>query len=473
MTATRIALADLRDSWTAWLSVSLTFLVTSTCTALGALCLVSSLAARDTIGKMNGTSLAALAGMNTIVCSLVALAVVGSSTGLVVTARRGAIARLLLAGASPGQVVRVLMVQLAAVTLTCTVVGAALAVALQPTILRVVAEDRDMPVPAATVPVAVLAGATLYCLAVALLGGLRQARRATRTPAVDALRDASDGVVRRTSGWRRAGRWAGFVACFAVIGFMLAGCAAGVSDMSDSDAFTNIGQSSAFAIPIAGLAFALVAPSIAGPLTRAWSRLIPAPGRTWKPVWHLARSVVGARTDRLAKSVVPLMFAIGMLVGMTAFSDSLVATFERLGRNDLEGTSAISTFSILGLPLAIAVAGSVGNLVMMSRQRDAELALDGIIGATPAQQRLLPVVEATLIVGTAAILGVIIALIGNAALVWGLGQFIDDVAFSVPLGMLAAILASCWVVTVAATVLPSLPSLRRPAPKVIARLVAS
>ncbi len=34
----------------------------------------------------------------------------------------------------------------------------------------------------------------------------------------------------------------------------------------------------------------------------------------------------------------------------------------------------VSKLSVIGLPLAIAVAGSVGNLVMMSHQRNAELA---------------------------------------------------------------------------------------------------
>ncbi len=42
------------------------------------------------------------------------------------------------------------------------------------------------------------------------------------------------------------------------------------------------------------------------------------------------------------------------------------------------------------MALVVAISGGVGVLVMMSRQRDAELALSGAVGTTPAQRTLLP-----------------------------------------------------------------------------------
>ena len=126
----------------------------------------------------------------------------------------------------------------------------------------------------------------------------------------------------------------------------------------------------------------------------------------------------------------------------------------------------------VGLPLAIAIAGSVGNLAMMSRQRDAELALAGVIGATPVHQRLLPVLEATMVVGTAALMGLVMAAASGAVLAYGLQFAVPVTTMSMPIGSLLWITLASWLVTVLATTVPSLPALRHPAPAVIARLVA-
>ncbi len=58
-----------------------------------------------------------------------------SVTALVVQARRGALARLALAGATPGQVSRILMAQLAIVAAAGALVGTLLAIAALPTAL--------------------------------------------------------------------------------------------------------------------------------------------------------------------------------------------------------------------------------------------------------------------------------------------------------------------------------------------------
>lgn len=46
-------------------------------------------------------------------------------------------------------------------------------------------------------------------------------------------------------------------------------------------------------------------------------------------------------------------------------------------------------FSIVGAPMIIAGAGSVGGLIMMASQRNAELALASVVGATPRQRVLM------------------------------------------------------------------------------------
>ena len=57
-------------------------------------------------------------------------------------------------------------------------------------------------------------------------------------------------------------------------------------------------------------------------------------------------------------------------------------------------------------------------------------------------------------------------------LAWGLRFAVPVASVSMPTGLLTLVLLGSWLVTVLATVLPSLPVLRHPAPAVIARLVA-
>lgn len=110
---------------------------------------------------------------------------------------------------------------------------------------------------------------------------------------------------------------------------------------------------------------------------------------------------------------------------------------------------------------------------MMSRQRNAELALDSVIGATQRQQVQIPVLEAAIITVTASFLGLLMAMAGTALLAYGLNVLDLPGTFSMPWGLLGWCVVLAFVVAALATVLPTLRSLREPAPKVIARLIAS
>ncbi|TBT83204.1 hypothetical protein ET989_12060 [Propioniciclava sinopodophylli] len=108
----------------------------------------------------------------------------------------------------------------------------------------------------------------------------------------------------------------------------------------------------------------------------------------------------------------------------------------------------------------------------MSKQRDAELALVGITGATPNQRRLLPVLEATILTVTAAIpaaaaLGVMLGFLVVSFRAAGLVPGIDVPASAWLLGV-----GVTGLIMVAATFLPTLSALRLPEPRVVARLAA-
>lgn len=468
----RLTLADLRESWLGWLGVCLAFITTTAILVLTVVVMTSASAARDA-GEITAADrslvVSGYGSINLVLGALVGMAVIGGSTSLVVTSRRGAIARLLLAGTTPGQMVRLLTGQIAVVALVTGLVGASVAMLLAQPVIDIIVEDRDLSPFEAEFSLPAILATVVAGMLLAVVGGLRQSRAATRIPPVEALREATSGVARH-EGWVRKGlRLVQFVLCFAAVAAMFVGFRATYEDLKD-DALMTLMQYASFAIPIIGLGLAGILPWVAGPITAAWTRVLPVP----TPAWHLARHTVVAKSDRLVRSIVPVMFAVGLLFGLMMMGETLVETLARtMPGVTLEGTSATTLLTMFGGALAIAVAGSVGNLVMMSRQRSAELALDGIVGATPTQQILVPAFEALIITVTASALGLIMALAGGLLISYGLGLMELDAPLTIPWDLLAVSVVVCALVVGAATILPVLASLQRPAPKVIARLVAS
>lgn len=460
--------AELRDSWSAWLGVCVAFIVTNFALSLAALVTVTGLNAVRTglIDLYSSTAYTFIPEINIGFCAVIGAIVVSSSTSLVVDSRRGSLARLALTGATPGQVVSTIMSQLTVVSLACSVIGDVCALITLNPMLHYLSHDPEgnLPVPTPIYAAWPLLLANLLAVGVALLGGYRQARRASRIPPVEALRLASGGRTERMT----VGRWvsAGFwllviVGAYAAIPAMTA--------EPSKETFSNIIIISTVVLIAAAALLSRLAPLVVGPLTRAWTRLVPSVD----PSWDLTRSTTVAKGPRLIKSVIPVMMAIGLLFGMVAIGDTLLSTLRASGMNDeLDGVGIATTLGLLGLPLLIALSGGVGSLVMMSKQRDAELALSGIVGTTPGQRLAMPVMEGVIITVTGALLALVMvtACIGFEAL--GIPRAGFTFAFSPSYLTFVVALLVCMAITVAATLLPTLASLRRPEPKVIARLVA-
>lgn len=467
----RLTRADLRESWVAWLGVGVAFVVTNASLVLCVILMSSANAARTsgTIDKLGAEYLRISGQVNIITSSLVALAVIGASTALVVSSRRGAIARLLLGGATPGQVTRLITGQVAVTALAAGILGDLIAIASAPTVIRLVAEDRKLPPVETVYSLPWILLGNLICLGVCVVGALKQARRASRIPPVEALREATGRVARREGPVRTVLRGLRFVAAVAIVAGAFPFFKNQIGKMPQDDAFGSLMQFGILLIPVTGMAIVAILPWVIAPVTRAWTRILPLP----TPAWHLARHTVVAKSDRMVRSVTPVMFAVGFLFGFMAVMDTFVGLLTLMGVRDIEGASVTSLLVLIGLPLVIAVAGAVGNLVMMSRQRSAELALDGIVGATPRQQMLVPLFEALILTVTAALLGLVMAAVGNAFVAYGLNILYPGASMAMPWPLLGVSSLLCLAVVALATVLPVLPSLRQPAPKVIARLVAA
>ena len=466
----RIVLAELRDSWPAWLGVSVGFVTTGFGLALSALVLWSGfVASGTTLPEQEAFTYAFQGGLNLVLCLVVGLSVVSAGTGLVIDSRRGAVARLALTGATPAQVVGTVLNQLTVVALASAVIGDVLAAfALEPTLVYLMRERGvdSIGVPAPPViDLGVLFLVDAAWVLVVLLGGLRQARRGSRIPPVEALRQAQGLAGRRP---RAVGRWIRAVVAMLLTAAMFAAVPVLAADRN-KETFSQIMQLNLLTLVLAGWLLSQLVPLLVRPLTAAWTRLVP----TRDPSWLMARATVLAKADRLAGSVTPVMFTTGLTFGLLGLPATYNACFAASGFGvTLEHVSPATFTVFLGPALAIAMAGSVGSLFMMSKQRDAELALLGIAGATPAQRTAAATLEAVIVTVTAAILGLVMVAVAFAHLAYGTPAAGLVFALSVPvLPFLVAMLVT-GAITAAATVLPTQRSLGLPEPKVVARLVA-
>ena len=93
-----------------------------------------------------------------------------------------------------------------------------------------------------------------------------------------------------------------------------------------------------------------------------------------------------------------------------------------------------------------------------------------VLDGEPAEPTI-PALEALIITVTAVVLGLLATACGVAFQLWALQVLLPQTALGWSPGILAGVAVACLLVTVAATVLPTVPALRRPVPAVVARLV--
>ncbi|MFT4218961.1 MAG: FtsX-like permease family protein [Microbacterium sp.] len=465
-----LILAELRAAWSSWLAVLIAFVATSFSIVLAILALDSLIATIGTgnVPEREAPAIMITPGVNLALALIGTLAVIGAVTGLVVQSRRGALARLALAGATPGQVSRILLGQLAIVSIIGSVIGVVLAIVFQPAAVRETISDRGVDPAIAVIkvdPLLILLGVGFFLL-VALIGGMRQSWVAAAVPPVEALRTAPGAAVRRGLG---IGRWiGGGVILLGTVGLSVLVVAAVPSFGVDGGDIVM--QGSLFVMLFTSIVLSLWAPLTVSLLTRVWTALVPSRAASWV----LARAAVIARGERLARTVTPIMMAVGLLVGLGSLSASISGMLHEVGKGGLEHASLLSLLFMVGLIMLISMSGGVSVVLMMSRQREAELALAGVVGATGKQQVLVPVLEGVIITVTATLLGLVMMGAGMAlfsAGVLALGKGVSG-RIIMPWADLGVIFAVALVIIVAATTLPVLRSLRRPARQVVAQLAA-
>ncbi len=466
-----LQIAELRSSGRAWLSVSLAFVITNFALALSLLAWDSGLKAVArgdmTTSESLGTNFIFLT--NAILCALVALPVLASAAELVVASRRASIARLALAGASPAAIIGTLMGQLVAVSVAAAVIGDTVAVALLGPAMNWVILSRSSqgdtvgglsPV----ISVVPLLIATALTVVVAVLGGYRVASRAATIPAVEALREAAAEPPLRTS----RGRLVGSIVVGVLAVLFSAGSLylMGTNDLQKGD---QVVQGGLMVMALTGIALWLSAPFLVGHVTRAWTSLV----RSKSAAWQLATRTVVTRNVRMSRSVTPVMMTVGILLSMLVLGASMAELIRQMyGEEQMAGGSLGALLMVLGLTLLVSLSGAVGNLVMMARQRDAEVALVGISGATPGQQTSLLVLEGGIVAVSGILMGLVMVVTSSAYVYVGLVLYAPIALVRVPWFEMGVVMLACVLLCVLTTTLPSLPSLRQPPQKVVARLIA-
>ncbi|MFT3887781.1 MAG: hypothetical protein QM713_06420 [Arachnia sp.] len=467
-----IILAELKAAWSSWAAVLLAFVAASFAVLVSLIGVdaVEQTVALGVVDEEAVMSLRFLPIWNLLLSLLAGLSVIAAVTGLVVQARRGSLARLSLAGATPGQVSRILLAQLAVVALLGAFVGAVLALVSVRPILATELRDRAIePQLASDIAAQVhpnVAWAALGAVgfvAWAVLSGMGQSRVAAALSPVEALRTVPGATVRR----RRIGRWVGAV----LLALLVAGLGTAAVLMAPElgvDGSSAVLQMSVICMLLTGSVLSLSAPLTVGLLTRVWTALIPSRSAPWV----LARAGVIAKGERLARTVTPVMFAIGILVGLGALAASTNAFLESVGREGLDQAGVTSLLLLVALVLLISTGGGVSVVLMMSRQREGELALIGVTGGTSAQQVMVVVFEGAIITVTAVLLGCVMSAVGVGIFAAGLGALGMAAPVIVPWGVLGAVALVFAVITIASTTLPVLPSLGRSARTVVAQLAA-
>jgi putative ABC transport system permease protein len=286
----------------------------------------------------------------------------------------------------------------------------------------------------------------LFVTVIVVISGWRGAGRASRVPALPSLREP-DLPSRRMGVPRRLGA----LAVLAIVVSVLA-------SLPGTEAARLTTPLMIIAPLVAGL-LAAVSPLLFPVFLRAWTALIPA---SVSASWYLARNSTAQNVSRSTAAVSPLMVAVALAGGFYTADGIGNAAISRASAGATVDVASGTVALLIGGPVLLAVLGGTATIFMSSRSREREFALIQAAGGTEATVLGAAAWEAVIYVVTAVALGGAAVGVTAVAGLWVVG------AWEFGAGSVGVIGAAGLLLTLAATVLPTLSALKEQVPRTLA-----
>lgn len=436
----RLAVADLTAHTRVWLGILAVAVAAGFVGAVAAGLLETGIAHGGRVQEGLSSTSAAV-----IMFSAVTVVIVLSATAnLTVSLQRRGYALWQLVGVRPALVTVVVLTKLSIVGALGALVGCGIAVPVFPPLFGWVFREwpdlRGVSLHLGVLSVLVVGAAITLMM---LLGGLRGARRAGRTPPIMALRDPEPPRVRMS--WSRL-----------VFAALLLGGAATLAANLDGRAATL----SAFAgqaillTPLLAAALAAAGPLVFPLVLRAWTSLLPA---SVSASWFLARHSARHRLSQSTATISPLMIAIALSGGLYTMAATLdAALVERDGGTTSSGLAPEGVVLLLGGPLLLSAVAAAATVFMSGHAREREIALVQASGSTHGLIVLAAIWEAVIYAVTAMILGAAATIGGGLIIAGALALPLPIVSFDT----LGVIMGGGLLLILIATVAPTTSALR-------------
>lgn len=440
----RLIIGDLLENARVWLGV---LIVTIGAALVGAV-VASDIETGLAAGGLIALALYSISGTIIVFSAVAALVVLGSVTALAVTLHQRAYALWQLIGLRPASIRLVVHAQLAIVAVVGGVAGCLLAVPVLTPLYRFSFAGGNPEFNTLTVRFGLVsaAGVVLFILLLVTAASARGARRASRTPVIQSLREAQVPSVSMT-----LKRWIGGALVLALLVAIVSSLPGTAPDQL-SVPLMVVGPL------LAGL-FTAAGPLFLSRLVRAWTSLVPA---SWSSAWYLARNRTESHISRSATVINPLVVAVALAGGLYAAGGL---------SGDAGGNSGTlppgGVVLLLGGPLMLSLLGATVSIFMSSRSREREVALVVATGATWGTAIRAAVAEALIYVGTAGLLGAVAVLVTRAVGVWASGAGLSAMTSSSAATAVVLLVAGGALLMVPATVIPTVLALRRDVPRLL------
>lgn len=383
--------------------------------------------------------------------AVTALIVLSSTATLTVSLQVRSYALWQLVGVRPALVSAIVLVQLGIVGVVGGLLGSLLALPVFPALfVWVFREWSEMQGVSLHLGLGSAWVVTAAITLTVLFGGLRSARRAGRTPPIEALRDPEPSQAR--TGWFRV------LLGIAALGGMIAL----VLNLDGSAPMSTFSGQAVLLTPLIAAVLAATGPIVFPLVLRGWTALIPA---RVSATWFLARNSARYRLSRSSAAISPLMVAIALTGGLyTTVATTAAAQTLRTGADAGFDLAPEGVVILLGGPLLLSAVASAATVFMSGHAREREFALIQAVGSTPPSIVLTAIWEAVAYTVTAVILGSAATIIGGVVVADALELPGPSISFPT-LGVIAG---GGLIFLLAATVMPTAAALRTEVPRTLA-----